>query len=76
MDKKHSPFTAEGAFNIIRQATIATHGIDPLRIPSMYQSTDCGACNGTGYRLVPNGPDDVDKEPCSECNGTGRVVAN
>lgn len=34
---------------------------------------NCPICNGRGYRLVENGPDDTDKEIC-ECeeeeNGT------
>jgi DnaJ-class molecular chaperone len=72
---KHNPFTAEGAFNIVRQAAIATHGIDPLRVPSSLKSEDCEACSGTGYTLVPNGSDDVEKEVCANCGGSGRVVA-
>ena len=25
---------------------------------------DCPVCNGQGWYYTPNGPDDVDKEPC------------
>ena len=43
---------------------------------SSIQTKDCTACNGTGYVVVPNGPEDVDKELCTVCEGRGRVVAN
>jgi len=43
---------------------------------SPYATVDCEACNGTGYTLVPNGPDDIEKEVCQNCGGSGRVVAN
>jgi DnaJ-class molecular chaperone len=68
-------FTFDGALEIVRQATLARHGIDIKRVPSSRKSEDCKVCNGTGYVLAPNGADDVDKEVCPSCGGTGRVVA-
>ena len=68
-----NPFTLEGAAAIIGVAALARHGIHPYA-PSVAHTNLCESCNGTGYRLVPNGPDDVDKEPCAECGGTGQVV--
>jgi len=29
---------------------------------------DCKWCHGKGWYMVPNGPDDVDKEPCEYCD--------
>lgn len=69
----HAP-SFEKTLEIVRQATIAVHGIDPLAKSSSFRSEDCDKCNGSGYVVVPNGPDDVEKEPCDNCGGSGRVV--
>ncbi|HEY1747804.1 MAG TPA: hypothetical protein VGG11_13715 [Xanthobacteraceae bacterium] len=75
-DGQPNPFTSEGAAAIVGAAALAHHGIHPYA-PSVARTTPCVPCNGTGYVLAPNGPDDVDKEPCSNCEGKGHVlVAN
>jgi len=28
----------------------------------------CSRCHGKGWYMVPNGPDDCEKEPCEYCN--------
>jgi hypothetical protein len=50
---------------------------DPMDflLSSVAYTEPCEACNGTGYIVVPNGPDDVDKETCTECDGRGYTVA-
>lgn len=43
---------------------------------SPFSSAKCEGCDGKGFILVANGPDDADRETCGGCNGTGRVLAS
>lgn len=71
----HAP-SFEETLAIVGAASLRAYGKNPFLTRSFFASKDCTACNATGYILVPNGPDDVDKEPCQNCGGTGRVLAN
>lgn len=68
-----------GDFNKLGPAlagSIMSAAADMRNHVSPFRATDCQACNGTGYIIVSNGPDDVDKESCQKCDGSGRVIRN
>ena len=37
---------------------------------------DCKACEGRGWRMYQNGPDDFDKDVCEICGGSGKLAVN
>ena len=55
---------------VIGAAAVMRNHVSPL------VTSHCTACAGTGYVIVPNGADDIEKEVCANCEGSGRVVAN